>query len=203
MTMSKLKAITYMVFTLASGTATASLSTQCNIEFTDHQLATMGRAWTTGSKADLGYTLAAITWKESRAGEDVVRYKGSLKNANLGAWQNKVESVAKREGCKTKKCYADVAYRLITDQKYASEHALKEMNFWMSTHKNNVRSALASYNSGYSHNSRSKSYAQSVLAKTKYLKKCVSFDGRPVANKPDPSVLASNQRTLSKLKRIH
>lgn len=202
MTMSKLKAMTYMVFTLASGTATASLSAQCNIEFTDHQLATMSRAWNTGIKSDLGYTLAAISWKESRAGEDVVRYNGSLKNANLGAFQNKVLSAGKREGCKSRKCYADVAYKLITDQKFASEHALREMNFWMGVHNNNVRGALASYNSGHSHNSRSRSYAQSVLSKTKYLKKCVSFNGRPVANRPDPSVLVSNQRTLTKLKRI-
>uniref|UniRef100_A0AAU8KWW0 Transglycosylase SLT domain-containing protein n=1 Tax=Serratia phage Kevin TaxID=3161161 RepID=A0AAU8KWW0_9CAUD len=202
MTMSKLKAMSAMVFTLASGTATASLSTQCNIEFTDHQLATMSRAWNTGAKSDLGYTLAAISWKESRAGEDVVRYKGSLKNANLGAFQNKVSSAGTREGCKSRKCYADVAYKLITDQKFASEHALLEMNFWMGVHNNNVRRALASYNSGHAHNSQSRSYAQSVLVKTKYLKKCVSFNGRPVANKPEPSVLASNQRTLSKLKRI-
>lgn len=202
MTMSKLKTMSLMVFTLASGAATASMSASCNVEFTDHQLATMSRAWNTGAGDNLGYTLAAISWKESRAGEDVVRYRGSLKNANLGAFQNRVQSAGAREGCKTKKCYADVAYRLITDQKFASEHALKEMNFWMSTHNNNIRSALASYNSGYAHNSRSRSYAQSVIVKTKYLKKCVSFNGRPVANKPDPSVLASNQRTLSKLKRI-
>lgn len=196
--MSKLKTIScIMVFTLANGAAAS-----CDVEFTEPQLDTMTRAYVTGKPMDLGYTLAAISWRESRAGQDVVRMGKSIKMANIGAFQNQVYSTGNREGCKTKSCYANVAYRLLTDQKYASKAALKEVNYWMNVHNGNIRKALASYNSGVSHNSKSKSYAANVVVKAKYLQKCVSFAGRPVVNKPDPSVMASNSKTINKLNRI-
>jgi len=186
-----------MVFTLATG-----VNASCNVEFTEPQLDTMTRAYVTGKPADLGYTLAAISWRESKAGQDIIRMGKSLKWANLGAFQNQVKSTGDRAGCKTQKCYADVAYRLVTDQKYASKAALTEMNYWMGRHDDNLRKALASYNSGSAHNPRSRKYASDVVKKTKYLQKCVSFAGRPVVNKPDPSVLADNTRTINRLKRI-
>ncbi|AVO22921.1 hypothetical protein HWB57_gp081 [Erwinia phage vB_EamM-Bue1] len=126
----------------------------------------------------------------------------SVKWANLGAFQNQVKSTGDRAGCKTQSCYADVGYRLMTDQRYAANAALNEVNYWMDRHNSNLRKALASYNSGGNHNTASRRYAQDVTKKAKYLQKCVSFAGRPVVNKPDPSVLADNTRTLKRLKRI-
>ncbi len=198
MTLSKLKAMgALMAFTLATG-----VNASCDIAFSESQLDVMTRAYATGKPSDLGWTLAAISWRESRAGQDVVRMGNSLKWANLGSFQNQVKSTGDRAGCKSRKCYADVAYRLMTDQKYASNAALNEVNYWMDRHKSNLRKALASYNSGAAHNSRSRNYAADVTKKTKYLQKCVSFAGRPLVNKTDPSILADNTRTLKRLKRI-
>lgn len=186
-----------MAFTLATG-----VNASCDVSFTESQLNVMTRAYATGKPDDLGYTLAAISWRESKAGQDVVRMGSSLKWANLGAFQNQVKSTGDRAGCKSQKCYADVAYRLLTDQKYAANAALLEVNYWMNRHNSNLRKALASYNSGAAHNSKSRRYAADVSKKTKYLQRCVSFAGRPLVNKPDPSILADNTRTLKRIKRI-
>lgn len=203
MTMTTLKAVVLtMTFTLASQNANASFSAQhCDVDFTAQQLNTMTRAYHTGKPQKLGYTLAAISWQESRAGEDVVRLGRSLKEANLGAFQNKVQSAGTREGCHTRKCYANVGYKLLTDQKFASEHALMEMQHWMDYRDNNLRRALASYNSGTNINPKSRGYAQTVISRTKYLQKCVTFMGRPVVNEVSDQVLASNKRTLNLLQK--
>lgn len=198
MTLSKLKAISgLMAFTLATG-----VNASCDVTFTESQLDVMTRAYVTGKPDQLGYTLAAISWRESRAGQDIVRMGSSLKWANMGSFQNQVKSTGDRMGCKSQKCYADVAYKLVTDQRYAANAALLEVNYWMGRHNSNLRKALASYNSGQIHNSKSRNYAADVTKKTKYLQRCVSFTGRPLVNKTDPSVLADNTRTLKRLKRI-
>lgn len=203
MTMTTLKAMALSVtFTIASGNVHASQSTsKCDYEFTDQQLSTMATAYHIGKSQDLGYTLAAISWRESRAGEDVVSMKYGLKAANMGAFQNKVQSVGDREGCQNRKCYANVAIKLIIDQEYAARAALDEMNFWMTIHKQNVRKSLSSYNAGYSRNGKSNSYAADVVGKAKYLQRCVSFKGMSVSGDVDPGVIAMNRHTLEKLKR--
>ena len=203
MTMTTLKAMALAVtFTIASGNVHASQnSSQCVFDFTPQQLSTMATAYHTGKTQDLGYTLAAISWRESRAGEDVVSMGGSLKAANLGAFQNKVKTVGDREGCKSRKCYANVGVKLLVNQEYAAKAALDEMNFWLDYHNKNVRKSLSSYNAGFARNSSSNSYAADVVKKAKYLQRCVSFVSIPKSPKVDPAVLAMNKRTIDKLKR--
>ncbi|WPJ72186.1 hypothetical protein DEEACLCL_00169 [Salmonella phage CRW-SP2] len=203
MTMTTLKAMgAFVAFTIASGNVYASQSTtQCDYDFSPQQLSTMATAYHIGKSQDLGYTLAAISWRESRAGEDVVSMKYGLKAANMGAFQNKVQSVGDREGCQNRKCYANVAIKLVIDQEYAARAALEEMNFWLGYHNQNVRKSLSSYNAGFARNPASNSYAADVVNKAKYLKRCVSFKGMPVSGDVDPVVIAMNKRTLEKLKR--
>lgn len=203
MTMTTLKAMALAVtFTIASGNVHASQSsTQCAFDFTPQQLATMATAYHTGKNQDLGFTLAAISWRESRAGEDVVSMHRNIKAANLGAFQNRVQTVGDRAGCKTRKCYAQVGVKLLVNQEYAAQAALDEMNFWLDYHNKNVRKSLSSYNAGFARNSASNSYAADVVKKAKYLQRCVSFAALPKSPKVDPTVLAMNKRTIDKLKR--
>lgn len=203
MTMTTLKAMAaFVTFTIASGSVHASQSTsQCDYDFSEQQLSTMATAYHVGKSQSLGYTLAAISWRESRAGEDVVSMRSGIKAANMGAFQNKVQSVGDREGCKNRKCYANVAVKLLIDQEYAANAALDEMNFWMNQHNQNVRKSLSSYNAGHARNSKSNSYAADVVKKAKYLQRCVSFKGIPSSSKVDPQVIAMNKRTIEKLKR--
>lgn len=203
MTMTTLKAIAaFVTFTIASGNVHASQSTpQCDYDFSSQQLSTMSTAYHVGKTSDLGYTLAAISWRESRAGEDVVSMRYGLKAANMGAFQNKVKSVGDREGCKNRKCYANVAIKLVIDQEYAARAALDEMNFWLTYHNQNVRKSLSSYNAGFARNPASNSYATDVVKKAKYLQRCVSFRGMPTSAEVDPTVIAMNKRTLEKLER--
>ncbi|AGY47832.1 RegB site-specific RNA endonuclease [Salmonella phage Maynard] len=203
MTMTTLKAMALSVtFTIASGSVHASQSTtQCDYEFSDQQLSTMATAYHIGKQQDLGFTLAAISWRESRAGEDVVSMRNNLKSANMGAFQNRVQTVGKREGCKTQKCYANVAIKLLVNQEYAANAALDEMNFWLEYHNQNIRKSLSSYNAGFSRNQKSNSYAADVVKKAKYLQRCVSFKGMAINPKVDPGVIAMNKRTIEKLKR--
>lgn len=202
MTMTTLKAMALSVtFTIASGNVHASQNTsQCVYDFSEQQLNTLATAYHIGKTQDLGYTLAAISWRESRAGEDVVSMRYGLKAANMGAFQNKVKTVGDREGCKNRKCYANVAVKLLTDQEYAAQAALDEMQFWLTYHKQNVRKSLSSYNAGFARNSASNAYAADVVKKAKYLQKCVSFKGHSISE-VDPQVIAMNKRTIEKLKR--
>ncbi|AYN55465.1 endoribonuclease RegB family protein [Dickeya phage Coodle] len=202
MTMTTLKAMALSVtFTIASGNVHSSQNaSQCVYDFSEQQLNTLATAYHIGKTQDLGYTLAAISWRESRAGEDVVSMRYGLKAANMGAFQNKVKTVSDREGCKNRKCYANVAIKLLTDQEYAAQAALDEMQFWLSYHKQNVRKSLSSYNAGFARNSASNAYAADVVKKAKYLQKCVSFKGRTISE-VDPQVIAMNKRTIEKLKR--
>lgn len=202
MTMTTLKAMVLSVtFTIASGNVHASQNaSQCKYDFSEQQLDTMATAYHIGKAKDLGYTLAAISWRESRAGEDVVSMSNGLKAANLGAFQNRVQTVGDREGCRSRKCYANVGVKLIVDQEYAARAALDEMDFWLAYHNKNVRKSLSSYNAGFARSSKSNSYAADVVKKAKYLQRCVSLSGRdmsPVA----PVVIAMNKHTIEKLKR--
>lgn len=203
MTMTTLKATAlFVTFTIASGNANASPSSKCDLEFTPQQLSTMATAYHIGKNDNLGYTLAAISWRESRAGEDVVSMRYGLKDANMGAFQNKVQSVGDREGCANRKCYANVAIKLVIDQEYAAKAALEEMNFWLNYHNQNVRKSLSSYNAGFNRNPASNSYAADVVGKAKYLQRCVSFRGMEIPTNVDPTVIAANRHTIEKLKRV-
>lgn len=201
MTMTTLKASIIVAFTLASGSVNASQNTtKCDYSFSETQLATMATAYHVGKTHSLGYTLAAISWRESRAGEDVVSMRNGVKSANMGAFQNRVQSVGDREGCKNRKCYANVAIKLVIDQGYAAQAALDEMQFWLNYHNQNVRKSLSSYNAGFTRSNRSNAYAADVVSKSVYLKKCVSFKGMAISD-VDPTVIVMNKRTLEKLER--
>lgn len=185
---------------LTSSSGLASYSTQtCNIDFNENQLNTMTRAYHTGKADGLGYTLAAIAWRETLAGENVVNYRGQLKNAAMGAFQNKIETVGSRENCTTHKCYANIGVMLITDQEYAANMALIEIKDWLRYHKGNKSKSLSSYNSGFKHNKFSINYAKDVIEKEKYIKSCVNFQDRPIVNNTSSRIVLKHKNVLDKL----
>lgn len=205
MTMTKFKATALAALVLASGTAMGSTSDGCSVIFTNSQLETMNRAWQFGKPHDLGYTLAAITWQESSAGQKLINNVGrDYKDIVVGAYHNKIRSAGTREGCDTKDkyCYATVAYRLMTDQAYASNHTIAELYYWKGVRKGNAQAMLASFHGGYSYDTKaSKNYASQVSKKMSYLKTCTAFkhfDVTPLGKESPNTQMASTD--LSKLK---
>ncbi len=92
-----------LILPLLLSLSASAYSTDCDIEFNKQQLDTMRVAYYVGEPDGLGYTLAAISWRETLAGEGLVNHSTNLKNVSAGAFQNKLETVGSREKCQTHK----------------------------------------------------------------------------------------------------
>lgn len=135
--------------------------------FTPEQLLTMQRAYDAGDDLGMNYALAAIAWKESNAGENLVNHRTN----DYGVFQNHLKTVASREGVKPSK---RLAKRLVNDFDYSLNHAISELSFWKQVRKDRLRDILASYNAGYNL-SAGRKYANDVLNKISKLQDCVDF----------------------------
>lgn len=205
MTMTKFRVAALAILALASEGAIGSTSAGCNVDFTEAQLITMQKAWQFGKPHNLGYTLAAISWQESSAGENLINNIGrNYKEIVVGAYQNKIRSAGNREGCtgKDRYCYATVAYKLMTDQTYASNHTIAELYYWKGVRHGNMKATLASYHGGYSYTTKaSQNYADQVIKKMSYLRTCTAFkhfDVTPLGSDEKDQLVAND---LNKLKR--
>lgn len=156
----------------------------------------MAVAYHTGKQDKLGYVLAAISWRETDAGENLVNYSKKLKDVNAGAFQNKLSTVGIRENCTTQQCYRNIAIKLMIDREYAASSSLIEMKYWLAYYKNNMSKALASYNSGFRIYPVSKRYAVDVMNKASYLRQCHNFREMSVVYKTPSDVLVKNQKFL-------
>lgn len=105
-------------------------------------------AYSFGKKRHLGYTLAAIAWHESCAGE----FRVNFSDPSAGAYHAYIPVVIKGYSN-----YQDTAFMrnvvgelLIADMKFASRVALDNLLYWQKVHKNNLKYMIKSYNKGYS-----------------------------------------------------
>lgn len=124
-----------------------------------------------GSQHDLGLTLAAINWKESGGG----LYPVNITDGKYGSFSNYhilLENVISHYNAKTPWEMSRLAEKLIYDEKFAVDNAIRIFNSFKSS-KCNYLCQVASYNAGYLgiKSPKGLSYANDIVARTKAIDK--------------------------------
>ena len=171
-----------VALTIAAGFSGASNATTYNFEqckrFSESQIETLKDAWFAGADRDYGWTLAAIVWKESSAGEKLVNPAGPA----YGAFQNLSSTVTRRlhqQGVKITRRQVEV--KLMTDFGFAAEMAMAELDYWKGRHNGNWNKAVQSYYGGNTPNSPvAIAYREDIVKKIKFLRNngCIFNDDK-------------------------
>lgn len=148
-------------------------------QFSNSQKEVLFRAYLAGEKDGFGYTLAAIAWKESCAGE----YKMNFQDPSAGIFHAYIPGVINRYPKLKQNGFTQnmVGAMLVEDDKFAAQIAISELKFWERQHKGNWRNIIKSYNKGYSWqknqraNLQAEKYYMDVASKVKQLQKYFDF----------------------------
>lgn len=178
----------------ASIFAKSTLSCSNIKEFKDFQLENLRYAYHYGKKHKLGFTMAAIAWKESCAGA----YRYNAQDPSAGNYHVLLDNAVKLDrifrgvknpdkpisGFERNK----IADRLVRSKRFASKIALHQLLEWKKVRNGDMRKVLKSYNRGYSwetseaNNKSAEAYADDILDKIKVLQKF--YEKSPRMRKP-------------------
>ncbi|MGL4523061.1 MAG: hypothetical protein ACRCWQ_10960 [Bacilli bacterium] len=162
------KKIIISIFLLSTSLAHASVSTNKSVRFDQEQIKTLRAAYFEGADRGYGWVLAAIAWQESSAGKNKVNFAGPA----YGVYHNLLSSVARRHGITKPEDKVKLSYRLVTEDDYAAQQAMLELDYWMGRHKGNLNKAIASYYAGNNWSSTAgQNYKNTILSKIKYLQR--------------------------------
>ena len=115
---------------------------------TPEQTKIMLYSYEVGSKYDLGYSLAAIAWKESKFGKYLMNVTDG-KLGSYGVYHILLEYAIVRAKIKSDWEISRYAERLTSDIELSAEEALSELLFWKSYFKGKPFKAMfAGYNAG-------------------------------------------------------
>ncbi|PAF43900.1 hypothetical protein [Helicobacter sp. 11S03491-1] len=138
-------------------------------DFSPQQQKVILYAYNYGASKGLGYTMAAIAWQESCAGEYLVNFS----DPSAGIYHAHIPGVIKKYSK-----YKDTSFirnlvgeLLMRDHEFASKVALDNLLFWQKTRKGNYKNIIKSYNKGFSwekskrNNESAESYYQDIKIK--------------------------------------
>lgn len=156
-------------------TAGAEAADPCTEFFTMKQLWTLQKAYDYGRPYGLGFTMAAIVWKESSAGLKLTRKDGTHWSMNsYGPFHILLKTAKNRRGCKAWNC-SGVRRKLMNDFQYSADLALEELEYW-NERLGDYRKAFAAYNAGNDWRGQAgAAYSRDVHKKILYLQQCVRF----------------------------
>lgn len=116
-------------------------------DFSKAQKNVILKAFKYGLKSGYGYTMAAIAWKESCAGE----YKMNFADPSAGIYHAHIPGLLKKTNQKDTGFMRNmVGELLVRDDEYASQVALEELLYWHKVRKGNWQEVIKSYNKGFS-----------------------------------------------------
>lgn len=122
------------------------------------------RTYHEANPLNLGYTMAAIIWQESKGG----KYLINLQDPSCGPYHNSITSVMSRHNI------VDTSFNrnrtcqmLINDWEFAFSESLSELRYWQNVRNGNWTKVWASYNGGWA---MSLSYAANIKSKIEFLK---------------------------------
>jgi len=148
-------------------------SPSCRI-FTLDQINVMQQAYDFGKPHNLGWSMAAISWRESSAGVNMANWS----DPSFGPFHNFINSVAARHGVMgDDRAMMVLAMRLFNDFDFAAQETVNELNYWISRHGENWPLVWASYNAGNNWNSpRGAGYAEDIRQKIVFLRenRCIA-----------------------------
>ncbi|MDE6886779.1 MAG: hypothetical protein K2P17_07060 [Helicobacteraceae bacterium] len=158
-----MRLITFFLFFIVFLYATPTNKCVGVNEFSHSQKEIIAYAYNYGKKYDMGYTLAAIAWHESCAGE----YRMNFADPSAGIYHALIPGVIRRY-----KMLKDTGFNrnvigelLIRDDEFASKVAIDELMYWHKTRNGNWKDIIKSYNKGFSWE---KSEKMNVLAENYY-----------------------------------
>ena len=140
----------------------------CAKEFSQQQLDVMQQSYNYGKPSDLGYTLAAIAWKESSAGNKPVNWN----DPSFGVHHILLKTAAAHEGFDHEKeplRALALASRLVYDHDESARHSVMVLTHWKGRRKD-YAIMLASYYAGNNYKA-GLGYASDVINKVKFLQK--------------------------------
>lgn len=141
------------------------------LNMTPEQKETLFSAYVYGLKDDLSLTLAAIVWKESKAGVWTINLNDG-KYGSYSAYHINLEYAAARHNVKTSWGRSRLAEKLLQDEEFAAEEALTVLRAYK-TKNCNHRCSLAKYNGGNLGNriTKAMAYADDVMLRIQALDK--------------------------------
>lgn len=154
--------ITHMVllFNISFGAADTSevpseLLKEIN-NLTTEQEKLLKDSYKTGNKYGYGSVLAAICWKESRFGKNMVyahKTKKDIYNESVGPYQQLMSVAMLKHNLSTNKEAVVLKQKYINNHSFARSNAMEDLLMWVDHWKNKrktevINYALASYNAG-------------------------------------------------------
>lgn len=162
----KVKTILAVVLLTLSGNIFAS-SSICK-GFTPEQQGLIFAAYYKGKEKDLGYTLAAIVWKESFVSNWVITVNTEGENDSYGITHIELKTAMWLLGETNRwKARAEIIPRLMMDNNFAMNLALKKLH---SLRRHPWRVQVQRYNGNGTE------YGKDIVKKVKQLMSCYSFE---------------------------
>lgn len=116
--------------------------------FSNEQKEIIAYAYNYGKKYGLGYTLAAIAWHESCAGE----YRMNFSDPSAGIYHALIPGVLRRYQMLKDNSFNRnvIGELLVRDDEFASKVAIDELLYWDKVRNGNWKDMIKSYNKGFS-----------------------------------------------------
>ena len=164
-------------------------------KFSEEQKEVIVYAYNYGKKYDLGFTLAAIAWHESCAGE----YRMNFADPSAGIYHALIPGVIKRY-----QMLKDTGFNrnvigalLIRDDEFASKVAIDELLFWNKVRNGDWKNIIKSYNKGYlwekneRYNEMAEDYYNNIKLKKEILERYLPQNLKDVKLKERSPMLAN------------
>ena len=178
MLLKRIMFVLVLLVSLVAAQAASSLEEEFNA-FSSEQMEVLQHAYDVGKPFNLGYTMAAIAWQESRCGKYVL----NLQDPSAGVFQNNIKSVMARHMQKDPSLKDTdfqrnlMAQKLFNSFELSAAEALAELEFWITVRgTGNWFKIWQSYNGGYWADKpdtkgyrQSYQYATEINAKVNYL----------------------------------
>lgn len=148
--------------------------------FSNKEYKTMLQIMSYGIKDDLGYTLAAIAWKESMFGRWNLNLSDG-KKGSYGPFHILLEYSLKRNSITTNWGESRLAEKHLYDLEFTTNEAISILKDFKSRDNCNLRCAIASYNAGNNGHLKQSGqiYANEIFARIAYLKKIIKLPDDP------------------------
>ena len=140
--------IVLLLFSVAFGIGLENRCVQNIEDLSAQQIKLLRKVYKYGEKLDLGYTLAAIAWKESCAGE----YRMNFQDPSAGIFHAHIPTVLKRYPHLGNDGFTQnrIGERLVRDDEFAAKEAIEQLLYWRKVHNGDWEKIIKSYNKGFS-----------------------------------------------------
>ena len=148
-------------------------ASQCNDWLASDQQDVVNRAYQLGVDNDMGWSLAAIAFKESSAGRvlvnDITKDYGVF-GININTATRRTQKLLGGVSLTDEQIYG-LSRHLTSDFNDGAMFAIFELTFWIKVHGEDWKKIWAGYNGGYSRSNASLAYSDDIIKIMKKLKK--------------------------------